>query len=72
MAFRRARVSRNGEQLFVCAAEGEGPVLPLAQSQFSLALPLVALGSIDAAGLWDGMQLRLLMAETLLGRWTAE
>ena len=72
MAFRRARVRRNGEQLFVCAAEGEGPVLPLAQSQFSLALPLVALGCIDAAGLWDGMQLRLLMAETLLGRWTAE
>ena len=72
MAFRRARVRRSGEQLFVCAAEGAGPVLPLAQSQFSLALPLVALESIDVSGLWDGTQLRLLLAETPLGRWGAE
>jgi len=72
MAFRRARLRRSGEQLFVCAAEGTGPVLPLAQSQFSLALPLVAFESIDAAGLWDGTQLRLLLADTALGRWAAE
>jgi hypothetical protein len=72
MAFRRARVRRSGEQLFVCAAEGAGPALPLAQSQVTLAMPLVAFRSIDAAGLWGGMHLRLLLAETPLGRWVAE
>lgn len=72
MAFRRARVRRSGEQLFICAVEAAGPALPLAQSQFSLASPLVAFESIGVGGLWDGMQLRLLLAETTLGRWAAE
>ncbi|UWZ86836.1 SWIM zinc finger family protein [Occallatibacter riparius] len=70
IAFRRARVRRSGEQLFVCA--GDGPVLPVAGSQFSSALPLVALQSMDAAGLWDGTQFQILVAETALGRWAAE
>jgi hypothetical protein len=72
VAFRKARIRRNGEQLFVCAAEGAAPVLPLAGSQFTLATPLVALEALDAAGLWDGISLRLLIAETSIGRWIGE
>ncbi|HKF49385.1 MAG TPA: SWIM zinc finger family protein [Terracidiphilus sp.] len=72
LAMRSVRVRRSGEQLFVSAADGAGPVLPLLASQATPAMPLVALESIDAAGLWDGTNLRMLFAETPIGRWTAE
>jgi hypothetical protein len=72
MAIRGVRVRRSGEQLFISAADGAGPVLPLAGSQATLAMPLVALESIDAAGLWDGTSLRLMLAETPAGRWAGE
>lgn len=72
VAFRNGRVRRTGERLFVCDAEAAGPALPLRGEQTPLATPLVAIESMDGAGLWNGTRLRLLVAESAIGRWTGE
>lgn len=72
MAFRSARLRRSGELLFLSAREDEAVGVPLAPAQAAMALPLVALESVDGIGLWDGSSFRLCMAQTVLGRWGAE
>lgn len=72
IAFRNARLRRSGELLFLCAREDAAVGLPLAPAQATLALPLLAMESIDGIGLWDGSSFRLCMAQTGLGRWGAE
>jgi hypothetical protein len=44
--------------------------LPIAKSQYDQALPLLGLSPIEAVGLWDGRHVRLLTAETAIGRWS--
>ena len=68
LAFRAARVRRNGEQLFLHDEENEFS-LPLQASQANSALPLASVGRFDGIGLWNGYEFILSWAETSLGRW---
>jgi hypothetical protein len=69
LSFRKARVRRHGDQLFLCDNEN-GLSLPLHASQANHALPLAGLDRIDGIGLWNGYELTLAWAETPLGRWS--
>ena len=71
MAFRNVQARRSGERLFVCANDSPH-AMPLLPEQADLAAPLLALDSMDAIGLWNGTHLRLLVAQTKLGRWLGE
>lgn len=69
MAFCNARLRRNGESFFVCAADDLAVALPLTASQATKAAPLLSLDRFDGVGLWNGYSLRLSLAQTQLGRW---
>lgn len=71
-AFRNARVRRSGEHLFLCEADSTALAFQLLSEQTAFAMPLVAMRSINGVALWDGTYLRLLSAETEIGRWAAE
>jgi hypothetical protein len=60
----------DGGRLFVTT--GENLALPLDQSQTDRALPLLGLGAIDVAGLWDGRIFSLYAANTPIGLWQSE
>jgi len=68
LAFRNARVRRNGEALFLCSAD-DGVALPLLEAQSALALPLASLNTLDGIALWNGYHATLCWAQTSLGRW---
>jgi len=68
LAFRGARVRRNGEALFLCS-EDNGVALPLLEAQVALALPLAGLHTLDGIALWNGYHATLCWAQTALGRW---
>ncbi|MGA7340202.1 MAG: SWIM zinc finger family protein [Terracidiphilus sp.] len=72
MSFRKGKLRRSGEQLFLCPADGAAVALPLLPAQAHLSAPLLALESIDGVGLWDGNYLRLCLAQTEFGRWGSE
>jgi hypothetical protein len=69
IAFRYARMRRNGERFLVCAAEDAAISLPLTSSQATKAAPLLSLDHFEGVGLWNGYSLRLCFAQTPLGRW---
>src|SRR5437763_863563 len=71
MSFRSIQLRRSGEQLFICANDG-AIAAPLMPEQADLAAPLLGLESFDGIGLWNGTHLRLLLAQTNLGRWVEE
>ena len=71
MAFRRVQLRRTGERLYIVAIEG-ALAAPLMPEQADLAAPLLGLESFDGIGIWNGMHLRLLLAQTKLGRWVGE
>ena len=48
---------------------GDGVALPLKPAQSEAALPLLGLGPIAVAGLWDGKLFTLFAAQTPLGLW---
>jgi hypothetical protein len=67
--FKRARVRRSGEALFLTDPAESGLCMPISPDQAVNVLPLVEAGLVDGVGLWDGWRIRLTQAETELGRW---
>jgi hypothetical protein len=67
--FKRARVRRSGEAIFLTDPAEAGLCLPISPDQAVNVLPLVEAGLLDGIGLWDGWRIRLTQAETELGRW---
>ena len=63
---------RSGERLFVCSVENDAIALPLMASQADVASPLLAVEEFSGFGIWDGFELRLGLAQTLLGTWVGE
>jgi hypothetical protein len=61
-------VERSAAQQLVLAAE-DGRALPIERSQTDDLLPLVGAGPVSALATWDGRFLRLLAADTAIGRW---
>jgi hypothetical protein len=69
LLFKRARVRRSGEALFLTDPADARLCLPILPDQAVNVLPLVEAGLVDGVGLWDGWRIRLTQAETELGRW---
>jgi hypothetical protein len=67
--FKRARVRRTGEALFLTDSAEAGLCMPISPDQAVNVLPLVEAGMMDGIGLWDGWRIRLTQVETELGRW---
>lgn len=68
LTFRKSRVKRSGESLFLCGAN-DTLALPLPESQATTALPLSSLDNLDGIALWNGYHLTLCWAQTSLGQW---
>lgn len=69
LLFRRARVRRSGEALFLTDPAEADLCLPISPDQAANVLPLAEADVVDGIGLWDGWRIRLTQAETELGRW---
>jgi hypothetical protein len=69
LLFKRARVRRSGEALFLTDPADTGLCLPIWPDQAASVLPLAEADVVDGVGLWDGWRIRLTQAETELGRW---
>jgi hypothetical protein len=69
LPFKRARVRRSGEALFLTDPADVGLALPISPDQADNVRLLVEAGLVDGVGLWDGWRMRLALAETELGRW---
>jgi SWIM zinc finger len=69
LLFKRARVRRSGEALFLTDPAEAGLCLPIWPDQAANVLPLAEADVVDGVGLWDGWRIRLTQAETELGRW---
>jgi hypothetical protein len=69
LLFKRARVRRTGEALFLTDPAEAGLSLPIWPNPAANVLPLVEAGLVDGVGVWDGWRIRLTQAETELGRW---
>jgi SWIM zinc finger len=67
--FKGAQVRRAGEALFLTDPSNAGLALPIASDQVLEALPLIDVGPLDGAGIWDGRRMRLTLAQTEAGRW---
>ncbi|MEM7701879.1 MAG: SWIM zinc finger family protein [Pseudomonadota bacterium] len=62
------KVRSSGRRLFACA---DGASLPIAPSYLEQARPLTEAGEVSLFGVWDGHDLKPLVAATSLGEWVA-
>lgn len=68
MHFRSAQVRRNGQQYYLTSA-GADVTLPILPAQAEAVAPLLSVDRIDGFALWNGVWLRMCLAQTELGFW---